>query len=595
MPRIEDYALIGDLQTAALVSDRCSIDWCCLPRFDSGACFSALLGGPEHGRWLLAPVETTAGSRRYRHDTLILETVLESEGGSVRVIDFMPPRGNAPDIVRIIEGLDGEVEIGMELIIRFDYGRIVPWVRRVDHARVAIAGPDALCLRTPAPVRGEHMATVSNFTIHPGERIPFVLTWYPSHEEPPPAVDAEAALADTEEYWLTWARGCTHVGDYHEEVNQSLLVLKALTYDPTGGIVASPTTSLPERIGGVRNWDYRFCWLRDATLTLVAMLHAGLRSEAEAWGRWLLRAVAGDPAAVQIMYGIAGERRLDERELDWLPGYQGSRPVRVGNAASTQLQLDVYGELLDAIYQSQAHGVRLDGNVWSLMRKLLEWLEDGWRQEDAGLWEVRGPARHFTHSKVMAWVAFDRAVRFSEEFDASGPVERWRELRDEIHAQVLEQAWNERRGAFTQYYGSDQLDASILMMPLVGFIDADDERMRSTVDAIRRDLTVDGLVTRYRPQLDGGVDGIAEGEGVFLACSFWLVEVLALQGEHNQARELFERLLDLRNDVGLLSEEYDPQARRQLGNVPQAFSHLALVSAALVLGGRAGGLRRSER
>ncbi|MDX6523213.1 MAG: hypothetical protein QOI17_726, partial [Gaiellales bacterium] len=595
MPRIEDYALIGDLQTAAMVSDRCSIDWCCLPRFDSGACFSALLGGPEHGRWLLAPVAESSCTRRYRHDTLILETVLETDNGSVRVIDFMPPRGTAPDIVRIAEGLDGEVEMLSELIIRYDFGRIVPWVRRAGHARLAIAGPDGLCLRTPAPVQGEEMKTLSRFTLKSGERVPFVLTWFPSHEPQPRSIDAEAALTETEEYWLSWARGGHHLGDYHDEVRQSLLVLKALTHGPTGGIVAAPTTSLPERVGGVRNWDYRYCWLRDATLTLVAMLRAGLSDEAKAWERWLLRAVAGDPAAVQIMYGIAGERRLDERELDWLPGYEGSKPVRVGNAASTQLQLDVYGELLDAVYQSCVHGVPADANVWSLMRKLLEWLEEGWRLEDAGLWEVRGPARHFTHSKVMAWVAFDRAVRFHDEFGASGPVNRWAELRDEIHAQVLERSWSEKKRAFAQSYDSDELDASILMMPLVGFIDANDERMLTTVEAIRSELTADGLVMRYRPQPDGEVDGIGEGEGVFVACSFWLVEVLALQGDHAEARELFERLLDLRNDVGLLSEEYDPVERRQLGNVPQAFSHLALVSAALVLGGRRGGLRRSEQ
>jgi GH15 family glucan-1,4-alpha-glucosidase len=595
MPRIEDYALIGDLQTAALVSDGGSIDWCCLPRFDSGACFSAILGGPEHGRWMLAPVSTTGSTRRYRHDTLILETVLESEAGSVRLIDFMPPRGTAPDIVRIVEGLDGEVEMRSELIIRYDYGRILPWVRRVDHARLAIAGPDGLCLRTTAPVRGEDMKTVSEFMLRPGERVPFVLTWFPSHEDPPRAIDPEAALDDTETYWLAWARQGRHLGDYHEEVRQSLLVLKTLTYAPTGGIVAAPTTSLPEWIGGVRNWDYRFCWLRDAALTLVAMLQAGLSGEAEAWGSWLLRAVAGDPAAVQIMYGIDGERRLDERELDWLPGYEASRPVRVGNAASTQLQLDVYGELMDAVYQSCVHGVPPDANVWSLLRKLLDWLAEGWRLEDSGLWEVRGPSRHFTHSKVMAWVAFDRAVKFHEEFGSKGPVERWRAVRDEIHAEVMARSWSEAKGAFTQSYDSDDLDASVLVMPLVGFIDACDERMVATAEAIRRELTVDGLVQRYRPHRDGAVDGIPEGEGVFLACSFWMVEVLALQGRHDDAREMFERLLDLRNDVGLLSEEYDPAARRQLGNVPQAFSHLALVSAALVLGGRRTGLRRSER
>ena len=583
MARIEDYALIGDLETAALVGRGGSIDWCCFPRFDSGACFSALLGGPEHGRWLVAPAAPARATRRYRSDTLILETVFEAGEGSVRVIDFMPPRGRVPDIVRIVEGLDGEVAMLAELVIRFDFGRIVPWVRRVDHARVAIAGPDALCLRTPAEVRGRDMKTISEFTVCAGERVPFVLTWFPSHEDLPPAVDAERALSDSEEYWLEWARGGERVGDYHDEVHQSLLVLKALTYDPTGGIVAAPTTSLPELVGGVRNWDYRFCWLRDTTLTLLAMLQTGHRDEADAWERWLLRAVAGDPAEVQIMYGIGGERRLDERELDWLPGYEDSRPVRVGNAASTQLQLDVYGEVIEAFYQSRVHGVPANANVWSLTRKLLEWLEDGWRKKDAGLWEVRGPTRHFTHSKVMAWVAFDRAVRFHDEFDMKGPVERWREVRDEIHAEVLTRSWSETKQAFAQSYDSDELDASVLQMPIVGFLKATDVRMTSTIEAIQRELTVDGLVLRYRPQ-DVNIDGLPGGEGVFLACSFWLAEVLTHQGRLNEARELFERLLDLRNDVGLLSEEYDPHHHRQLGNFPQAFSHLALISTALALG-----------
>jgi GH15 family glucan-1,4-alpha-glucosidase len=581
--RIEDYALIGDLETAALVGRGGSIDWCCFPRFDSGACFSALLGGPEHGRWLVAPAASARATRRYRSDTLILETVFETREGSVRVIDFMPPRGRVPDIVRIVEGLDGEVAMLAELVIRFDFGRIVPWVRRVDHARVAIAGPDALCLRTPAEVRGRDMKTISEFTVCAGERVPFVLTWFPSHEDLPPAVDAEQALSDSEEYWLEWARGGERVGDYHDEVHQSLLVLKALTYDPTGGIVAAPTTSLPELVGGVRNWDYRFCWLRDTTLTLLAMLQTGHRDEADAWERWLLRAVAGDPAEVQIMYGIGGERRLDERELDWLPGYEDSRPVRVGNAASTQLQLDVYGEVIEAFYQSRVHGVPANANVWSLTRMLLEWLEDGWRRKDAGLWEVRGPTRHFTHSKVMAWVAFDRAVRFHDEFDMKGPVERWREVRDEIHAEVLTRSWSETKQAFAQSYDSDELDASVLQMPIVGFLKATDGRMTSTIEAIQRELTVDGLVLRYRPQ-DANIDGLPGGEGVFLACSFWLAEVLTHLGRLKEARELFERLLDLRNDVGLLSEEYDPHHHRQLGNFPQAFSHLALISTALALG-----------
>jgi GH15 family glucan-1,4-alpha-glucosidase len=581
--KIEDYALIGDLQTAALVSRSGSIDWCCFPRFDSGACFAALLGGPEHGRWLLAPSDPVEVIRRYRSDTLILETVFTTADGAVRVIDFMPPRGDAPDIVRIVEGLDGTVEMRSELVIRFDFGRILPWVRRIDHARVAVAGPDALCLRTAAPVRGQDMTTVSEFTVEPGERVPFVLTWYPSHHDVPEAIDAEAALDDAESYWLEWARSGTHTGDYHDEVHRSLLVLKALTYGPTGGIVAAPTTSLPEQLGGPRNWDYRYCWLRDTTLTLLAMLDSGHHDEIESWKQWLLRAVAGDPADVQIMYGVAGERRLDERELDWLPGYEQSSPVRMGNAASGQLQLDVYGEVLEALYRSRAQGSHQDSNVWSLARKMLGWLEDGWRQMDSGLWEVRGPARHFTHSKVMAWMAFDRGVRFHDEFGQHGPVDRWRRIRDEIRAEVMEHAWSEEKGAFTQSYESEQLDASVLLMPKSGFIDAADPRMVSTVAAVERELTIDGLVRRYIPDAEQ-VDGLPGGEGIFVACSFWLAEVMAVQGRHSEARELFERLLDLRNDVGLLSEEYDPVARRQLGNFPQAFSHLALVGAALAIG-----------
>jgi len=496
----------------------------------------------------------------------------------------MPPRGEDPDIVRIVEGLDGEVPMRSELVIRFDYGSIVPWVRRVDHARVATAGPDALCFRTTAPVRGEDMRTVSSFTLKQGDRMPFVLTWFPSHKPLPDEIDPERALDDAESYWLDWAQMCDHAGDYHDEVHQSLLVLKSLTYGPTGGIVAAPTTSLPEAIGGERNWDYRFCWLRDATLTLRAMLEAGYSEEAMAWRSWLLRAIAGDPADLQIMYGLGGERRLDEREIEWLPGYEGSQPVRVGNAASTQLQLDVYGELMDAAYQTLVHGARSDGAAWSVLRVLLGWLEQGWRQPDAGLWEVRGPARHFTHSKVMCWVAFDRAVRFCEEFGREGPVDRWRGIRDEIHAQVLDRAWNEDKQAFAQSYDSDDLDASVLLMPAVGFIDADDPRMLSTVDAVRRELGRDGLLLRYVPQESGEVDGLRSDEGVFLPCTFWLVDVLAAQGRRAEARELFERLLDLRNDVGLLSEEYDPVAGRQLGNTPQAFTHLALVNSAIVLG-----------
>jgi GH15 family glucan-1,4-alpha-glucosidase len=582
--RIEDYALIGDLQTAALVNRHGSIDWCCFPRFDSGACFAAMLGRPDHGRWLLAPTEPiTHATRRYRDDTLILESTFTTNTGSVRTIEFMPPRRSVPNIVRFVEGVDGHVPMRSELVIRFDFGRVLPWVRRVDDAHVAIAGPDGLCLRTPVEARGERMTTVSDFVVTPGERIPFVLTWFPSHDDLPKAIDPEQALADSEDYWLEWASSCEHTGEYHEEIHQSLRVLKTLTYAPTGGIVAAPTTSLPELIGGVRNWDYRFCWLRDATLTLLAMLNAGYRQEAEAWRQWLLRAVAGAPEDLQIMYGIAGERRLEEREIDWLPGHMGSRPVRIGNAASKQLQLDVYGEVLDALYQALAHGAAPDDNAWSILLQLLEWLEEGWRQKDSGIWEVRGSPRHFTHSKLMAWVAFDRAVRLHDEFGRQGAVGRWRALREEIRDEILARAWDPEKRVFTQSYDSDRMDASVLQMPLVGFLPATDERIVSTVERIERELTTDGLVLRYDPD-EEAVDGLPGREGAFLPCSFWLVQVLALQGRVEDARELFERLLDLRNDVGLLSEEYDPVSRRQLGNFPQAFSHLALVDAAITLG-----------
>ena len=584
MARIEDYALIGDLQTAALVNRQGSIDWCCFPRFDSGACFAALLGSTEHGRWLLAPTSPLTGcSRAYRRDTLVLESTYETAEGVVRAIDFMPPRGQQPDIVRIVEGVEGSVPMRSELVIRFDFGNIVPWVRRVDHARVAIAGPDALCYRTPAAIHGQGMTTVSEFTLSPGERMPFVLTWYPSHEPLPEEIDPEAALEDSIRFWHDWANTCVHYGPYHDEIHESLLLLKALTYKPTGGIVAAPTTSLPEWVGGVRNWDYRFCWLRDATLTLLAMLQAGYKDEAVAWREWLLRAVAGDPADVQIMYGLGGERRLDERTLEWLPGDEGSTPVRVGNAASTQLQLDVYGEVLDALYQARAHGAPADDHIWSLARTMLAWLEENWRREDSGLWEVRGPPRHFTHSKVMAWVAFDRGIRAHDDFGRDGPIDRWRKIRDEIEHEVMTRGWSDEKQSFTQSYDSDALDASALVLPLVGFIPATDPKMVSTVAALERELLVEGFLLRYRTD-DEDVDSLPAGEGVFLACSFWLVEVLAVQGRHDDATALFDRLVALRNDVGLLAEEYDPRTGRQLGNFPQAFTHLALVEAAIALG-----------
>jgi GH15 family glucan-1,4-alpha-glucosidase len=582
MTRIEDYALIGDLQAAALVERGGSIDWLCVPRFDSGACFAALLGDPENGRWLLEPVDHATSSRRYLHDTMVLETTWETTGGVARVFDFMPPRGKAPDVARIVEGVEGEVRMRSELVIRFDYGHVLPWVRRTDgHMRVAIAGPDALCFRTPAATRGERMSTLSDFTVEEGERVPFVLTWFRSHEDPPPAIDPEVALAETESFWRDWNARCTVPlsQPWRDLIHRSLMVLKTLTYSPTGGIVAAPTTSLPEWIGGVRNWDYRYCWLRDATLTLLALLNADHIDEALAWRRWLLRAVAGDPADLQIMYGVAGERRLTEYELPWLTGFAGSSPVRIGNAASEQLQVDVYGEVLDALYQARVHGLRIDRSAWRLQRTLLDYLEGTWQEPDEGIWEIRGKRRHFVHSKVMAWVAFDRAVRTVEEQNLDGPADRWGEIRDMIHAEVCERGFDASVNSFVQSYGSQELDASLLMLPLVGFLPADDERVRGTIEAVERELLHDGLVLRYRTQPDG-VDGLPPCEGVFLPCSFWLVDCYELLGRHDEAHALFRRLIELGNDLGLLAEEYDPQAKQLLGNFPQAFTHLALVNTA---------------
>ena len=583
--RIEDYGLIGDLQTAALVSRHGCIDWLCFPRFDSGACFAALLGEEENGRWELSPeAPITRASRRYRDDTLVLETELETADGTVRLIDFMPPRGEAPDVVRIVEGVSGSVAMRMSLSIRFDYGWVIPWVRRRDEGISAVAGPDALVLSTPVDLVGRNFHTVAEFDVGEGDRVPFVLTWYPSHGRPPARVDAEQSLVDTEAFWREWVTDCVHVGRFREPLVRSLITLKALTYAPTGGIVAAPTTSLPEALGGVRNWDYRYCWLRDATLTLLALVRAGYEDEAHAWRDWLLRAIAGLPDQLQIMYGLGGERRLPELELNWLSGYEGSRPVRTGNAASNQLQLDVYGEVADALYHARVAGLPASAQAWALNRKLLEWLEDGWREPDEGIWEVRGPRRHFTHSKVMAWVAFDRAVRSVEELDREGPVDRWKAIRDEIHDEVCSKGFDTELRAFTQSYGQQRLDASALMMPLVGFLPADDERIVGTVAAIERELVRDGFVERYRADDENvEVDGLPPGEGTFLPCSFWLAQVYALQGRLEEAEALFARLLGLRNDLGLLSEEYDVPSGRLVGNFPQAFTHLALVDAALTL------------
>jgi GH15 family glucan-1,4-alpha-glucosidase len=586
MPRIEDYGLIGDLQTAALVSSDGSIDWACFPRFDSGACFAALLGTTEHGRWIVAPHgDAWEAGRRYRPGTLILETDWETDDGKVRVIDFMPPRGNAPDIVRIVEGVEGEVQLDAELVIRFDYGKTVPWLRRIDDGtRIAIAGPDALCFRSEVEHRGENLRTVAEFTVRKGDRVPFTLTWYPSNEDPPDAIDAEAALRDTVNYWGDFVGKCTYDGKWADEVNQSLIVLKALTYAPTGGIVAAPTTSLPERIGGERNWDYRYCWLRDATLVLLAFINAGYLDEARAWRTWLLRAAAGDPAELQIMYGVAGERRLTELTLDWLPGYEGSKPVRAGNAASDQFQLDVYGEVLDAMHQGRAHDLERLPEAWSLQRRLLHFLEDAWKEPDDGIWEVRGGRRHFTHSKVMAWVAFDRGITAVEEYGRAGPADRWREVRDEIHREVLEQGFDTELNSFTQSYGSKRLDASLLVIPLVGFLPADDGRVIGTVAAVERELVRDGFVYRYMHDEEGGrIDGLPPGEGAFLPCTFWLADNFALQGRLDEAEKLFERALSTRNDLGLFAEEWDAETRRQLGNFPQAFTHVALVNSAFNL------------
>ena len=581
---IEDYALIGDCTTAALVGRNGSIDWLCWPRFDSGALFAALLGTSEHGRWRISPADPRPRtSRAYHDDTLVLETVFDTADGSVALIDFMPMGQGGSSVIRLVKGRGGKVAMQMHLALRFDYGITVPWVTQLEDGSGvrAIAGANQAVLRSPVPLQGMNFATVAEFDVAEGECVPFVLRHGPSHLPTPPEIDWKSALQETESFWRGWSSRCSHVGPLREAVKRSLLTLKALTYAETGGIVAALTTSLPEQLGGERNWDYRYCWLRDATFTLMALVSAGYRDEARAWGQWLRRSVAGSPHQLQIMYGLSGERQLIEWEVPWLPGYRGAAPVRVGNAASGQLQLDVYGELIDALYQGRSLGLAPVGAGWPLQQKLIEHLEQVWEQPDEGIWEVRGGRRHFTFSKVMAWVALDRTVRDAERFKFSAPLESWRKVRDSMHATICERGFDSERNTFTQSFGSNELDASLLLIPLVGFLPADDPRVRGTVAAIERDLMIDGLVLRYRTEAD--IDGLAPGEGVFLPCSFWLAANYKLQHRGAEAFALFERLLSLRNDVGLLAEEYDPKAQRQLGNFPQAFSHLAIIGTALSL------------
>jgi len=589
--RIEDYALIGDMQTAALVCKDGTVDWLCLPRFDSHAVFAGLLGTEEHGFWRLGPAHAAgseppvADRRRYRGDSLVLESEWDTPRGTVRVIDFMPPRDGAPQLVRIVEGVSGRVPVRSSLRMRFSYGWVVPWVHKVDSRTVAVAGPDSVWLDTEVDTFGKDLTTYADFTVAPGERIAFTISWQPSHKEPPALPEPEAALEATEAFWREWVEHCTYHGPYRDAVVRSLITLKALTYAPTGGIVAAPTTSLPEDIGGVRNWDYRFTWLRDAAITLSSLLRTGYREEARAWREWLLRAVAGDPENLQIMYGIAGERELSEAELTWLPGYENSQPVRVGNGAAGQLQLDVYGEVTEALHLAHMTGLARNDYASILQLKLIRYLEEHWDEPDEGIWEVRGPRRHFVHSKVMAWVAVDRTVKLIESGDVDGPLDRWRDLRDEIHRDVCEKGYDAERNTFTQSYGSKELDASLLLIPQMGFLPPDDKRVIGTIEAIQRELsTSDGFVMRYPTAgEDAGVDGLEGDEGAFLACSFWLADDLAMIGRVDEARRLFEKLLGLRNDLGLLAEEWDPHLQRQVGNFPQAFSHVPLIDTALRL------------
>ncbi len=583
MPKIEAYALLGDLHTAALVSTAGSIDWLCLPRFDSPAAFAALLHNEEAGHWVLGPAAADeCTSRRYAGNTLVLETDWITADGAVRVIDFMPPRAHTPHLIRIAVGLTGEVAMRSVLRLRFDYGRVVPWIRHDGTHAHAIAGPDRVRLVSAVPVYGHGWDTFADFTVREGDRVPFVLSWAPGHDPAMAYVDPEQALSETEEFWTGWAEHAAYqTGPYRDAVDRSLITLKALTYEPTGGIVAAATTSLPEELGGVRNWDYRYCWLRDATYTLQALLAAGFRREAGAWREWLLRAIVGQPETLQILYSIDGARRLPETDLPWLCGYEGSSPVRTGNAAARQLQLDVWGETLDALFLARQAGLPADPDAWTLQVALINYLESAWREPDNGLWEVRGDRQHFTHSKIMAWVAADRMARSVRTHGLPGPVLRWERLRDQIHHDVVTHAFDAERNTFTQAYGSAALDASLLLIPRVGFLPATDPRVLGTIAAVRRELSEDGLVRRYQTSETG--DGVKGSEGLFIACSFWLVDALHASGQRQDATDLFQRLLLLRNDVGLLSEEWDPAARRQLGNTPQAFSHFALVVSALQL------------
>ncbi len=590
--RIEDYALIGDMQTAALVCRDGTVDWLCLPRFDSPAVFAGLLGTEENGFWRMGPAHGPEGApvpadrRRYRGDSLVLESEWDTPRGTVRVIDFMPPREDAtPQLIRIVEGVSGRVPMRSALRMRFSYGWVVPWVHKVDERTVAVAGPDAVWLDTEAETYGKDLTTYADFTVGPGERIAFTISWQPSHSRPPHVPEPEAALEATEDFWREWVDHCTYHGPYRDAVVRSLITLKALTYAPTGGIVAAPTTSLPEDIGGSRNWDYRFTWLRDAAITLSSLLRTGYREEARAWREWLLRAVAGDPENLQIMYGIAGERELGENELTWLTGYEDSRPVRVGNGAAGQLQLDVYGEVTEALHLAHNTGLARNDYASLLQLKLIQWVEKHWDEPDEGIWEVRGPRRHFVHSKVMTWVAVDRTIKLIESGDVDGPLDRWKQLRETIHREVCEKGYDKERNTFTQSYGSKELDASLLLIPQMGFLPPDDKRVIGTIEAIQRELgTEDGFVLRYPTSgEDAGVDGLEGDEGAFLACSFWLADDLAMIGRVEEARILFEKLLSLRNDLGLLAEEWDSRLQRQVGNFPQAFSHVPLIDTALRL------------